>query len=715
MSKARLGLLGAIIFLILFIIITIFTIKNPAEKFRQIYLKSNKAQILDRNNRALNITFANEWNLHNFIKLEDIPTFLQQSFLLAEDKRFYQHHGVDWLAKLNAIRTNIIGYNVRGASTISEQVVKMINPRRRNLWSKWLEAIEAILLEKEISKSEIFEFYLNQVPYSKRNRGIVEGANYYFGRDISLLNKKSMMALAIIIRSPNRFDLHKKPLSIKKSLERLLTKLSEKNIINNKELEDIKKQELQLDIVTKQYDYSHFSRYVLENFVQKNDVTITTTLDLDLQNQVHEIANRHLDKLQKYHVNNGAIVILDSKNNEVLSWVVANSKNSNNQDYDSVITKRQAGSTLKPFLYALNIDLGANANMIIDDSKMLKAIGSGVHQINNYSHTNYGKITLRQALANSLNIPAIKTIDKIGVENFLKILHKLKFDSLNQSSEFYGSGLALGNGEITLFELVRAFSVFSNNGLLVEPKFILNSDNNSQDTRIFKASTTSIIGDILSDKVARSLEFSGDIEFPSQTAFKTGTSTDFRDAWIVAYNSNYVIGIWLGNLDNKEMDGVTGSIGALPILQEILNFLETKTDLAPLYYDKSLIKKDVCLKGRLNNADQCNSYTEIFAHDEISKKNQLKNHDFEPKILFPTDNLIIAIDPKSPRQSQILEVEISNLNETDIVKLFIDNKLVKNNSRSWPISKGNHEVLAIITRDNIDYQTNKILFSVIGN
>jgi penicillin-binding protein 1C len=673
MSKFRLIILLCVLFLGSFILLTLISINNPAQEFQEVYLQAKKPQILDRNNIPLNITFENEWNLHGFIKLEKVPSFLQQAFLLSEDKRFYDHKGVDWIARLSALKGNIFGKNTRGASTITEQVVQMIHPKRRNLWSKWIEGWEAKLLEKKASKSQIFEFYLNQVPYSKRNRGIIQGANYYFDHDISLLNKKSMLALALIIRAPNRLDLHKKPLSMQKSFLPLLHKLHKSQVINEDELNNIAAQELKLNLSEGKYNYSHFTKYIISNFVKEDDVKITTTLDINLQNSTQEVLNKHLKDLDKYNVNNAAVIILNNKNNDVVSWVVANNKDSNTNFYNTIVTKRQPGSTLKPFLYALDIELGSNAASIIDDSKMEQSVGMGVHQLSNYSNTYYGKITLRQALANSLNIPAIKTVDKIGVENFLNLLHKLHFDSLDKSASFYGTGLSLGNGEVTLFELVRAFSVFTNHGTLKEPNFILNKDGKSKDINIFKSTTTSVISNILSDKVARSLEFSDDIYFSSQTAFKTGTSSDFKDAWVVGYNANYLVGIWLGNLNNETMDGVTGSIGALPILQDIISLVDTKSDPASLYTNRALIKKDICVEnGIVTTNKKCNSYTEFFAKDiEFAQKLPNKNTtQFKSEIIFPTNGLIIAIDPKTPKNTQVLKINITDLKKTDLIKIY---------------------------------------------
>ena len=250
MNKIRLGIVLAAFTLASFICVTWCFIHDPSDELLKISLGVKKPQILDRNNIPLNITYENRWNLHQIVPLEKIPTFLQQAFITSEDKRFYEHGGVDWLARLHALWGNVIGRKTRGASTITEQVVQMIHPKKRSLWSKWLEGWEAVLLERKVSKSQILEFYLNQVPYSKRNRGVVQGADYYFDHDVSLLNKKSMLALALIVKSPNRFDLHKNASLLVKDFSILAQKLHQKKVISDLELEDILNQNYMCEKMT---------------------------------------------------------------------------------------------------------------------------------------------------------------------------------------------------------------------------------------------------------------------------------------------------------------------------------------------------------------------------------------------------------------------------------------------------------------------------------
>jgi penicillin-binding protein 1C len=217
---------------------------------------------------------------------------------------------------------------------------------------------------------------------------------------------------------------------------------------------------------------------------------------------------------------------------------------------DAVLIPRQPGSALKPFLYALALERGWTAATLIEDSPLSAPVGAGLHPYHNYSRKYYGPVRLRAALGNSLNTPALRTLRHIGTDRFLARLRRLGFESLRQHPDYYGDGLALGNGEVTLYELVRAYTVLANRGRRLPLRVTMapGADDRSAPSQVFPDDTTSLIGDILSDPGARSLEFGhgGMLRMPVQTAVKTGTSNDYRDAWALGYNSRFTGGIWMG-------------------------------------------------------------------------------------------------------------------------------------------------------------------------
>ncbi len=212
---------------------TVSELKNLPSSFRALLSDSHHVQILDRNGEALNRTYQNSWNVHDVVALHQVPEFLRKAFVFSEDKRFYRHAGPDWMARSSAVVANLKAMrSVRGASTITEQTVRMINPRPRTVWSRWLEGFEAGMLEEHFSKDEILEFYLNQVPYAANRRGVVQAARYYFNRDLDTLSRKEMLALAVLVRAPGRLDLWKDSHRIEASIARLAGRLVQEELLS---------------------------------------------------------------------------------------------------------------------------------------------------------------------------------------------------------------------------------------------------------------------------------------------------------------------------------------------------------------------------------------------------------------------------------------------------------------------------------------------------
>ncbi len=518
-----------------------------------------KVQVMDRNYVPLTVTYQNRWNIHDHISLHDIPQFLQQALVVSEDQRFYRHQGVDWPARLHAIFQNIKALDsIRGASTISEQVIRMWHPRPRTLWSRWLEGIEAGRLEKEFSKSEILEFYLNQVPYAGRRRGVVQAARDFFDRDPDTLSTKEMLALVVMVRAPTRLDVRKNPQRLLRSIEQLADRLLKYGIIDKRQYTTIRTADLKSREAVLPVRAEHFVQYGYQLQPPsgvRGKGRLRTTLDSGLQHIVQTILDNRLKDLSNRGAKNGAVLIVDHQRNEVLAWV---NSGAGLDDVpaswiDAVTTPRQPGSTLKPLLYALALEKGWTAATLVDDSPLSESVGRGLHSYHNYSRIHYGPLRVREALGNSLNIPAVRAIQFVGVDEFLACLHELGIRSLQQHPDYYGDGLALGNGEITLLELVQAYTVLARQGTYHPLKFFMTEEPRREDTRrIFSAETASLIGNILSDPEARRLEFGNGslLRFPVQTAVKTGTSSDYRDAWAVGFNHGFTVGVWIGNLDH---------------------------------------------------------------------------------------------------------------------------------------------------------------------
>jgi penicillin-binding protein 1C len=716
------------------------------DSFDEILYVDYGLQVLDRNNVPLNKTYKGRWNTHDYVKLHNIPEFMRQAFIISEDKRFYEHSGQDWKAKANALVQNIKSMKaVRGASTISEQVVRMIHPRPRTIWSKWLEGWEAENLEQQFNKHQILEFYLNQIPYASNRRGIAQAARYYFNRDLQTLSKKEMLALIVLVRSPSRMDLFNARglKQAEKSVLRLAETLEVTGVISAEEKQAIKDEQLNLQKPSLSISAPHFVSYVKQNHENINSLSeqteLRTTIDARLQQQVQDLLNRRIRRMSVKNVKHGAVLVADHTSGEILAWAVAGDydKNTEGSFINAVTTYRQPGSAIKPFVYAEALEKGWTAATIIDDSPLTERVNGGLHAYRNYSLTFYGDVTLRNALGNSLNIPAVKTLQFVGAENHLNTMHKLGF-SLNYHPNFYGDGMALGNGEVTLLEMVQAYTTLANKGIFRPLYYAYDNFKHppihaeNENSRIYSEEVTSIIGNILSDDNARTLEFGGgmasSLHYDVQTAVKTGTSNDYRDAWTIGYNYKYVVGSWMGNLDRKPMKEVTGSIGPAPLVKSVFSALNKNAETKPLFLSPKLISADVCLdkKQQQNNNDHnCQTYSEWFIKgtepSKIADKTHLANINTKAseKIILhrPTNGLQIAYDPRLLPEEQAFEFMLKGVTDNDAIEWNIDGKHIKSKGKHylWAVSRGTHTVSATVYRQSAPehpYQTKTIEFLV---
>ena len=587
-----------------------------------------KARLMSRDGYPLSLTYQHDWNLHDRLELHEIPRQLQTSVLFAEDQRFFEHAGIDWKARLHALVQNVAALRpVRGASTITEQTVRMLYPRPRRLWSRWLEGFEAMQLEQRFSKSEIFEFYLNQVPYAANRRGVAQAARYFFDRSVD-----------------------------------------------------------------------------------------TTTLDATVQSLTQALLDRRLVGLNQKRVHNGAVLVVDHRDNSILAWCVGQPfPDTPSGEVNAVVAPRQPGSALKPFVYAMALEKGWTAATRIDDAPLAESVGAGLHRYDNYSRQHYGLVSLREALANSLNIPAVKTLQHVGQTAFLHRLQTLGINSLTAHPDQYGDGLALGNGEISLFELVQAYTVLARGGIYTP---LTSVDDPSRDTRrVFPQPVASLIGNILSDDHARGLEFGagGVLNLPVQTAVKTGTSTGHRDTWAVGFNHRYTVGVWMGNLDRTPTDGLTGASGPAFVLRGIFAALNQIIDPRPLYLSPALIRKEYCLAGA---ASGCRVVSEWFVPGTGPLEPQIGLPVRDIFIRHPSDGLLLAMDPRIEDVSEQFRFALSRFDlPIERVEWRVDDEVAGiGNSASylWTLAPGRHVVEARLWWDEVNepFVTRPVFFEV---
>lgn len=669
--------------------------------------QSDKIRLLDRHSEPLSVTYQNTWNVHDRVPLYEIPAFLQTAFIQAEDRRFYEHHGQDWQARVHALVQNIGELRtVRGASTITEQVARLLNPRPRTLWSKWLEGWEAQRLEQRFSKAQLLGFYLNQVPYAAQRRGIVQASRYYFDRDLETLSKKEMLALAVLVRAPSRLDIYRHPQAVEEPLLRLAQQMHAQQLLSDADLAALQQEPFVLAKPAPDVPVQHFVRYVLQ---QKLPVAtqLQTTLDVALQAELQGILDQQLHNLRGRHVENGGLLVADHQSGEILAWVIAGAGGADKPAtaIDTVTALRQPGSSMKPFLYAQALEKGWTAATLIEDAPLTEMIGQGLHRYHNYSRIFYGWVSAREALGNSLNIPALKAIQYVGGEDYLAQLHNLGFTHLTQHPDIYGDGLALGNAEVSLLEMVQAYATLANRGVF-RPLHVLKNARTEKTRRVFSEPVASLLGNILSDPDARQLEFGGStvLNLPVQTAVKTGTSSDFRDSWTFGYNDRYVVGVWMGNLDNSSTDGVTGSTGPGLVLRSTFALLNRQRETKPLYLSPQLLQKTVCKSsGKLldTNGKCASAYSEYFVPGHLPETAAQAAQQPLVRLRQPNEGLQIAVDPRLPADKQALQFIMQGAVDSDSVEWRVDGQSLgmhRGGNYLWPLRRGKHIVQASLTR-----------------
>ncbi|MFA5941651.1 MAG: transglycosylase domain-containing protein [Sinimarinibacterium sp.] len=628
--------------------------------------------ILDRSGQPLQLRYDGDWNHAQQQPLQRIPPLLRAAVVGAEDRHFWTHHGVDWRARAAAVWQNLrAGRGLRGASTISEQVVRLLHPRPRTLWSRWVEGFEAMRLDARFSKSEILEFYLNQVPYGANRRGVAQAARYYFGRSLDTLAPPEMLALAVLLRAPSRLAREPEPLAV--GITRLASHLAEQGSLPVNAVDAAPA--LTFARAPADLHAAHFAAAVQARAASlglPQSGPLPSSLDAALQADAARYLEERLRDLRGEGAAQGALLVVDLERNRVRAWAVADTRNPQTIGIDAVTAPRQPGSALKPLLYALAFEQGWGPDTRIDDAPLAERVNHGLHEYRNYSRTHYGELSVREALGNSLNIPAVKTLQFVGAASFLDRLHALGVASLDRDAAIYGDGLALGNGELTLYELVQAYSALAREGRWLPLTLFEDEREPRSERALIAAPAARAISDILSDPAARQLEFGdgGVLRFPALTAVKTGTSSDYRDAWTVAYDGAHLIGVWIGDLSGRATDGVTGARGPALLARSLLARIGEPVPVA----------------------------AERPAPPAIVAAAAPRLPDV-PQLVQPYDGLQLARDPRIPDALEAVEFELAWVQTPRRVRWYVDGALAGESTEPrwpWPLLRGEHVLYASV-------------------
>ncbi len=607
--------------------------------------QSSYASLLDRHGETLiRLRLNKEQHRLDWTPLSEVSPALIDALIFTEDRDFYHHHGVDWGAVSRSALNIMTGQKARGASTLTMQLAALLNKKLgwqtggRSLTRKWQQLQAARRLEHDWSKEQILEAYINLSMWRGDLQGLSTASLALFGKLPIGLTRAESIVLVSLLAAPNA--------SAERVAKRACVLIaagyeSDCNAVTALADSSLNRRKLPLaenpDLVTP-----------ASKLLTQANQSVTTTLDATLQHYAYDSLRSQLASLANQQANAGAVLVLDNQTGEVLAYVANSGLVADSIWVDGVQAPRQAGSTLKPFLYGLAFEKNVlTAASVLDDAPINISTPLGLYVPQNYEHDFKGPVTARTALASSLNVPAVLTLNKVGIEAFWQLLNSVGFN-LHEQADYYGNALALGGADITVWQLANAYRSLANNGQWHEASILLAdtpTPPSSKETPILSPQTTFIISDILSDRNARSLTFGYEnpLATPFWTAVKTGTSKDMRDNWCVGFSRHYTVAVWVGNMQGMPMRDVSGISGAAPVWNSVMSYLEGNgwgqtSPEAPTGVHRQRVE----FEGFAQPA-----YEEWFI-DGTEQNRVSYQANTTPRIVYPVSGTIIALDPDMP-------------------------------------------------------------------
>ncbi len=590
LKAVRLGAFAALGFLIV-LIGAFFVYANDLPDPSRINSRNvtESSKIYDRNGALL-------YEIHGEVKrtlieFDQIPDRVKQATIAIEDKKFYDHKGINLRGVARALFRDLTQGKSEGGSSITQQLVKnaLLSPEKK-LSRKFKEIILTVRIEQSLEKNDILKLYLNEIPYGQNAYGIEAAAQTYFGkpaRDLSVAESAYLAALPQRPSYLNPYGSHRDVLDRRKN--HVLQSMAELKFITPEEAAKAQKEEVQFKPARTGIEAPHFVMYIQEILedqygaaaLEEGGFKVTTTLDLEMQKMAEEAITDNTSRLTQYGATNAGLVAIDPKTGEILAMVGSRDffDEENDGQVNIAIRDRQPGSSIKPYVYAAAFEEGMGpATLFMDVHTVFGQTNGEPYIPRNYSGKEYGPVSIRKALAGSLNITAVKALQLVGVRDAIKFMKKVGMTS-ELSPDDCGLSLVLGGCEIKLLDHTAGFAVFANNGIKHETEAILKIENSKneivyeakedQGEQVVNPEISYLISDVLSDNEARAYIFGSNnyLTLPGRpVAAKTGTTQNWRDAWTVGYTPQLAAGVWAGNMNGKLMKvGADGSIVAGPI------------------------------------------------------------------------------------------------------------------------------------------------------
>jgi penicillin-binding protein 1C len=626
--------------------------------------RSSDTLILDRDGEVIHrLRLDKSVRRGPWVPLADVSPALRTAMVLSEDKRFYEHSGVDWRAVSSAAWGNLWNQRTRGASTLTMQLAGLLEgdwaqeAGGRSVTQKLGQAVAAQVLDRRWRKDQILEAYLNLVPFRGEVVGIDALSRSLFGKAPHGLDESEAAIAAALVRAPNA--------RAAQVAQRACGVLKAMQPSGGKADCDALDVQVTGALQRRAYEPSegiapHFARRALAQPAQRaaalRGAPVATPLRADLQRFAVQTLQRQLRELRGRNVEDGAIVVLDNASGEVLAWVGSSGILSGAAEVDGVLAARQPGSTLKPFLYAQAIaERRLTAASLLDDSPAHLPTASGLYIPQNYDRQFKGWVSVRTALGASLNVPAVRTLVMVSPGAFHRQLRAAGLP-LRQSGDYYGYSLALGSAEVPLLELTNAYRTLANGGRFGDVAYAPLPARPVAATRpAIDPGAAYIVADILSDPNARARTFGTDSLLATRfwSAVKTGTSKDMRDNWAIGWSERYTVGVWVGNAGGAPMHDVSGTSGAAPVWAALMQYLHAREPSRAPKAPRGLVTAPVQFGDKLEAAR-----SEWFLPGTQQARFAVESGKFAaqqaPRILAPADGTIVALDPDIPPARQRL-------------------------------------------------------------
>ncbi len=612
-----------------------FAISLPAGLQRN---QASSPTLLDRHGTPiLHLTLPDSSRVTPIV-LGDIPADFIACTLAAEDKRFFQHHGIDFLATLRAGRDFLTNRRVvSGASTITQQLVKISSPpAKRNLSTKFYETLAARRIEMTWSKEKILTAYFNRLDYGNLRIGTAEAARFYFQKPLEDLSLAECALLAGLPKSPTRLNPIKHPQRAIARRDIVLNRLTKIGEIDAVRISSALGEGLSLRPLSETQSAPWLATHGRNLTAQ-----IRTTLDLSLQRDLETIVREETEKLSAANLRHAAVVVIHNSTGEILSLVSsADWKDPRGGQLNGALSPRSPGSTLKPFTYLLAMERNDRIpSSILDDIPTPFRTPQGLDLPENYDRSYRGPVTLRAALACSLNVPALRELNQIGgPEPLHRLLEKLGFSTLGEDPSAHGLGLTIGNAPVRLLELTNAYATLARLGRHFPPILFLGEK--VKELPVLDVTRSYLIADILSDAAARAPSFppGGPLDLPFRCAVKTGTSSDFHDNWCIGFTPEFTVGVWAGNFEQQPMKNLSGLAGAGPIFHRAM--IRSHREKSPSWFSRPDGLVDIFVDsrtGRIVSAAGKNRHTrqDLAPSNQIPPNSSPADYDSAGKAFLP--------------------------------------------------------------------------------